>query len=56
MPKHTVCLKVPKSQGEKAIALAGKLGLIDKSLGIQREEESLFVPLVRQPKEPSWQH
>ena len=49
MPKTTVCLKVQKIQGEKAIALAGKLGLIDKSLSIGRKEVTLCIPLIRQP-------
>jgi tRNA (guanine37-N1)-methyltransferase len=50
MPKHSVCIKVPKIQGEKAIILAKKFGIADKSLVIQREEESLCIPLVREPK------
>ena len=45
-----VCLKVPKDQGEKIIALAGKLGLIEKSLSIQREDDQLCIPLNRQPE------
>jgi tRNA (guanine37-N1)-methyltransferase len=51
MPKSTLCIKVPKSQGEKTIALACKLELIDKSLGIQRDEDNLCIPLVGQPAE-----
>jgi tRNA (guanine37-N1)-methyltransferase len=51
MPKTAVCLKIPKTQGEVAIALAGKLGLFDKSLCIDRENESLCVPLVKEPEE-----
>ena len=51
MPKSTICIKVPKKQGEKAIALANKLGLIDKSLEIQRDETNLCIPLLRQPDE-----
>jgi tRNA (guanine37-N1)-methyltransferase len=50
MPRPSVCIKVPKSQGEKTIKLATKFGLADKSLVIQREEESLCVPLVREPQ------
>lgn len=50
MPRPSVCIKVPKSQGEKAITLAAKFGLADKSLVIQREEDSLCVPLVKEPK------
>lgn len=49
MPKPSVCIKVPKSQGEKIITLATKLGLADKSLVIQREEDNLIIPLVREP-------
>ncbi|MCW3982729.1 MAG: class I SAM-dependent methyltransferase family protein [Candidatus Bathyarchaeota archaeon] len=49
MTKTSVCLKVPKQQGEKTIALAAKLGLINKVLGITRDDKFLFVPLVRQP-------
>ena len=51
MPKSTICIKVPKKQGEKAIALANKLELIDKSLEIQRDEGNLCIPLLRQPNE-----
>ena len=50
MSKSTICIKVPKKQGEKAIALANKLELIDKSLEIQRDEDDLCIPLVRQPE------
>jgi tRNA (guanine37-N1)-methyltransferase len=51
MPKTSVCLKVPKQNGETSIALASKLGLIDKTLAIQRDKENLCIPLVRQPEE-----
>jgi tRNA (guanine37-N1)-methyltransferase len=51
MPKTAVCLKVPKIQGEAAIAVAGKLGLIDKSLSIGRGEGDLCIPLGRAPEE-----
>ena len=51
MPKSTICIKVPKKQGERAIALANKLELIDKSLEIQRDEGNLCIPLVSQPDE-----
>lgn len=47
MSKTTVCLKVPKNQGEKVISLLGKLELLNKSLGIARDDESLRIPLVR---------
>lgn len=51
MPKTTVCLKVPKEQGEVAIALTAKLELMDKSLCISRDNKYLFLPLNRQPEE-----
>ena len=49
MPKPSACIKVPKNQGEKTIALVTKLGLADKSLVIQRETDSLIIPLIREP-------
>ena len=51
MPKVAVCLKVPKKQGEVAIVLAAKLGLMDKGLCVGRDSEFLFIPLSRQPEE-----
>ncbi|MGA2385023.1 MAG: class I SAM-dependent methyltransferase family protein [Candidatus Bathyarchaeia archaeon] len=51
MVKTAVCLKVPKKKGETAIVLASKLGLLDKSLKIQRDSDSLCIPMVRQPFE-----
>jgi tRNA (guanine37-N1)-methyltransferase len=51
MPKSTICIKVPKKQGERAIALANKLELFDKSLKIQPDEDNLCIPLLRQPDE-----
>jgi tRNA (guanine37-N1)-methyltransferase len=50
MPRPSVCIKVPKNQGEKTLTLVTKLGLADKSLVIQREEDSLIIPLFREPQ------
>ncbi|MGD6809484.1 MAG: class I SAM-dependent methyltransferase [Candidatus Bathyarchaeia archaeon] len=50
MPR-TVCFKVPKSLGEKAISLAHKLELVNKALLIQRQQDHLCIPLVKQPSE-----
>jgi tRNA (guanine37-N1)-methyltransferase len=50
MPRPSIYIKVSKSQGEKTITLATKFGLADKSLVIQREEESLCIPLLREPQ------
>ncbi len=51
MQKKTACIKVPKQRGETAIALAVKLGVMDKSLEIERDEKNLFIPLVRELEE-----
>ncbi|MBE3117114.1 class I SAM-dependent methyltransferase family protein [Candidatus Bathyarchaeota archaeon] len=48
---NTLCIKLPKNQGEKALTLANKLGLIDKSLSIQRDENQLYIPLIRKPED-----
>ncbi len=50
MPKPSVCIKVPKTSGEKTISLLTKFGLADKTLVIQRDEDSLCIPLVREPE------
>jgi tRNA (guanine37-N1)-methyltransferase len=50
MPRPSVCIKVPKTNGEKTIALATKFGLADKSLFIQKDEENLYIPLLREPQ------
>lgn len=48
---NAYCIKVPKSQGEQTIALAYKLGVFDKTLSIQSDEQYLCIPLVRQLQE-----
>ena len=51
MPKTTICIKVPKKQGETTIASANKLALIDKSLELQRDKTHLYIPLIREPND-----
>lgn len=51
MPRTAACIKIPKKEGEKTIALAAKLGLFDKSLEIQRDDANLCIPLLRQPSD-----
>jgi tRNA (guanine37-N1)-methyltransferase len=51
MRKTAICVRVPKNQGEKIIALVIKLGLFDESLEIQRDEEKLCIPLARPAEE-----
>ena len=45
----TLCLRVPKILGEKAIILLSKLGLLNRELKIQQAKDRLFIPLVRKP-------
>jgi tRNA (guanine37-N1)-methyltransferase len=51
MPKESVCVQVPKTSGESTLRLAGKLGLVDKTLIIARNGDSLCIPLLREPTE-----
>jgi len=49
MPKESLCLKVPKKDGEKTLTLANQIGVNDKTLLIQREPQTntLSIPLSR---------
>ncbi|MEM2936921.1 MAG: class I SAM-dependent methyltransferase family protein [Candidatus Bathyarchaeia archaeon] len=49
MPETSPCLKVPKKEGEKAIASANKLKIVDGELKIQRDDAHIYVPLTRFP-------
>jgi tRNA (guanine37-N1)-methyltransferase len=49
MPKTAICLKVPKKQGEVAIAAAAKLGIVDRELSVLHDADSLYIPLTRKP-------
>lgn len=52
MPKTAMCLKVPKNQGEVAIAAVAKLGIMNKDLAVLHDAESLYIPLTRKPQAP----
>jgi len=47
MPKESICIKVPKAYGEKAIVLSNKLGIVDRELEIQRNDVYIYIPLIR---------
>ncbi|HJW66051.1 MAG TPA: class I SAM-dependent methyltransferase family protein, partial [Candidatus Bathyarchaeia archaeon] len=49
MPKESLCIIIPKMYGEKAIAFAGKLAIIDRMLEIQSDANHVYVPITRQP-------
>lgn len=51
MPKKSICIKAPKTYGEKAIILANKLKIVDRELEIQRNKDSIYIPLIRRPSE-----
>jgi tRNA (guanine37-N1)-methyltransferase len=42
-------LKVPKNLGEKTIKLAVNLGLLERSLKIMPQDDSLLIPLAQKP-------
>jgi tRNA (guanine37-N1)-methyltransferase len=51
MLKKSICVKAPKTYGEKAIVLTSKLKIIDRELEIQRNDDFIYIPLIRQPQE-----
>src|SRR3989304_3244396 len=51
MLKESLCIQVPKIHGEKTLVLANKLGISDRELEIQRNAQSIYVPLIRPPSE-----
>ena len=51
MPETSLCIKIKKRHGEKALALTNKLGITDRELKIHQDTEHICVPLVRQPEE-----
>jgi tRNA (guanine37-N1)-methyltransferase len=51
MPKKSVSIKVPKVHGEKAIILANKLKIFNRGLEIQKNKNSIYIPLIRKPSE-----
>jgi tRNA (guanine37-N1)-methyltransferase len=46
---EAACLKVPKKLGERAIRLVAELDLFNRELNIQQTEDSLCIPLTREP-------
>jgi tRNA (guanine37-N1)-methyltransferase len=51
MQNESACIKVSKTQGEKAIILAYKLKLVNNDLEIQSDEKSVYIPITNQPSE-----
>jgi tRNA (guanine37-N1)-methyltransferase len=51
MLKKSICVKAPKTYGEKTIVLTSKLKIINRELEIQRNKDFIYIPLIRQPQE-----
>jgi len=51
MSEPSLCIKVKKIYGEKALISANKLGIINRKLNIHRNANHIYVPLIRQPDE-----
>jgi tRNA (guanine37-N1)-methyltransferase len=52
MPKDSICLKIPRKEGQKTLTLTNKLNLIDKKLQIQKQgTEFICIPIIRKPSE-----
>lgn len=47
--RKSVCLKVPKQYGEKTLALANGLKILNNRIEIQRDQDFVYVPLLRKP-------
>ena len=47
--KKSACIRTAKKEGEKTLALANRLRLINKDLEIQRDRKFIYIPLAKQP-------
>ncbi len=51
MSKKSLCIKIRKIHGGKAIIAANNFEIIDKELEIQKNTDFIYVPLLREPVE-----
>ena len=51
MSERSLCIKVKKNHGEKALISANKLGIINREFKIHQNTNHIYVPLIRQPEE-----
>jgi tRNA (guanine37-N1)-methyltransferase len=47
---ETPCIRVKKICGEKAIVVAKRIGLLNRDLRVQRDQDYLYVPLIQKPR------
>jgi tRNA (guanine37-N1)-methyltransferase len=50
MSRESLCLRIPKIHGEKAIKLANSLKITNRELEIRRNMDFIYIPLARQPQ------
>jgi tRNA (guanine37-N1)-methyltransferase len=48
--KQSNCLSVPKGFGDKAKRVATELGLVNKELEIAKDNDRIYIPLIRQAR------
>lgn len=51
MSRRSLCIEVPKTQGEKTLELVRKMDILDRELRIQNYAGSICIPLIREPSE-----
>jgi len=44
------CLKVSKTCGERAIVLVRRIGFLNREFKVEREQDYLYIPLIREPQ------
>ena len=50
MSERSLCIKVKKTQGQKALILTSRLGILRNQLVIRKNAKYLFLPIIRHPK------
>ena len=45
--KKSACIKTPKQEGEKTLALVHRLRIVNKDLEIQRDKKFIYIPLAK---------
>jgi len=48
MFRRSLCIKVPKRQGEKALNLADRLKIVNNSLEVHRDEGFVYIPILNE--------
>jgi len=50
MPETAYCIKIAKANGEKALTLVKQLAMLNTLLEIQKDDDFIYIPLLRQPE------